>query len=128
MLRLLSAGPHQHQGYVILGQVFGISFLDLCQQGSDEFLRFHVAQQTHDPKQPALAQHFAVGIARLDEGIGVAQEAIAGLQFDVELLVLCESQQPQGDVLRFGLLARSAVSTARRILSQKIPLSRGRPV
>ena len=49
-----------------------------------------------------LAQHLAVGVAGFDQRVGVAEHAVAGFQFDIELLVLGNLQQPQRNVAGRG--------------------------
>ena len=38
--------------------------------------------------QAALAKHLAIGVARFNQRIGVAEQAVAGLQLDIKVLVV----------------------------------------
>ena len=70
--------------------------LRFLQAGSrSAFWWLDVTQQTHDAQQAVLAQHLAVGVARFDQCVSVADQAIAGFEFDVELLVLAQVEQAQ---------------------------------
>ncbi len=84
---LAAVGANHEHGDVVFGEILGITRLDFSQQRFDHLVGRDVAQYPGDPKQAVFTEHFAVGVARFDEGIGIAQQAVAGLELDIELFV-----------------------------------------
>ncbi len=78
-------------------------------------MRFDIAEQARDSQQSIFAEHFAVGVARFDKRIGIAQQAIAGLELNIKLLVLGGIEETEGNVA-----GRRALSGG--LSSKKIPL------
>jgi membrane protein DedA with SNARE-associated domain len=78
-------------------------------------LRFDIAEQARDAQQSVFAEHFAVGVAGFDKRIGIAQQAIAGLELDIKLFVLRGIEKTQRNVAGGRALSGG-------LSSKKIPL------
>ena len=100
-------GADDEEGYVVGREIFREALADFLEERWDEFLRGNVAEQIDDTKQALFAEHFAVGITGFDERVGVAEEAVSRLEFDIKLLVIADLKESEGNVLRpflFGLV------------------------
>ena len=104
-------GADDKEGYVVGSEIFGKPLADFLEERWDEFLRRNVAEQVDDTQQAFFAEHFPVGVAGFDERVGVADEAVAGVEFDIELLVISDLKHAERNVAQPLLFAVVLVTT-----------------
>jgi hypothetical protein len=95
-------GANHHQGDVVGRKILGETFGDFLEKRRDEFFRWDVAKQIDDTEQAFFAEHFAIGIAGFDERVSVADQAVAGIELNIEMFVVGELKNAERNVA--GLL------------------------
>jgi hypothetical protein len=83
-----SIRSNDHERNVVVVEILGETLSDFPEQRRDQLLRRDVAKEINDTQQAFFAEHFAVGVTGFDERVRIADEAITGVEFDIELLVL----------------------------------------
>ncbi len=106
---------HKQHGHIVIGQILRIPIFDLPQKHLCQPVRLYISEQPDDSQQAAFAKHLAVGIAGFDQRVGVAEQAVAWLQLDIEVFVLRKIDHAQRSV------ARRARTRRRIFMRQKAP-------
>ena len=73
---------------------------DLVEKRLDEVFGLDVTEQTDDSQKTWFVQHLAVGIPRLDERIGIGEQAVARCELHVELLVRGDVEHAERKISR----------------------------
>ena len=95
-----AVGSRNHESDIVGGEIVGETFRDFLKKLWDELFGGDVPEQIDDAEQAVFAEHFAVGIAGFDECVGVFEDAVAGFELDVEMIVVGEREDAERNVER----------------------------
>ena len=94
----VAIGADHQQRHVVRRKIFRETLANFFEQRRNKFVRRHVAEQIDHAQQARFPEHLAVGVAGFDQRVGVVDDAIAGIELHVELLVVRHLEHPKRNI------------------------------